>query len=788
MRIPSGRGSILLLRSLLPLLLVLAVLVPSASTQVTPEREAAYQRYLDFGSLIEGGRITPNWMPDGNSFWYAEGGPQHTVIHRVDPNTGTVDELFDTPRLRAVLTEALGHEPAGLGVPFRQLSFAGYSSVQFTVEGQTFVLNLDTYAVERRRAPSSLSLVSYLVSETERMTPKTFVREVFQGLGPRPYPERLSPDGQWFVGLDNHNLTLRATVDGRVVPLTDDGNEFEQWDVETTLWNPWSPGSQRLVVARIDSRGMPRIPTIKWLKPLEEAEFIPTMLAGGELYDTRLHILDLHTRTPMPVEQDTTADYYYRVLTWLPDGSEVVFARYSRVMDRVDIQAADAATGAVRTLATEVSATFVTHHHDAVWGSRTGFRLLPDASGFILVSERDGWRHLYLYDMDGNLVRRLTEGDFPVEGVVSVDQENEWVYFTAQTDPDRPYDLHLNRVTLEGSGRTQLTEGKGRHTVAMAPSHGHFVDTYSSVDTPPRSVLRRADGELVLTLSEADISRLEEVGWTPPREIVVKAADGQTDMWVTMYLPHDFNPARRYPVVEYIYGGPQTTTRPMDFGGDPFGLGSDFARMANFNRALANMGFIVVILDARGTPGRSKAFHDVIVKNWGRPVVADHAAAIRQLIDRFDFLDGDRVGIMGASWGGYYSTRAILEEPDLYKVSISEVPGYDMYAFHLYEPYLGMPQQNRDHYEAANVFRMAPNLKGQLLLIGGINDTGTQADLFQMSETLVRAGIQHDMMVYANTGHGALGQTGEYNFELKKDYFVKYLVDRSHPGSRLLRP
>ena len=773
---------ILFRHPLVPALLMLAFFVPPASSQVAPEREAAYQRHLDFGSLIEGGSITPNWMPDGNSFWYAEGGPQHTVIHRVDPIAGTVEELFDTPRLRAALTEALGHEPAGLGVPFRQLSFAGDSSVQFTVAGQTFVLNLDTYAVERRRAPSSLSLVSYLVSETERATPKTFVREVFQGLGPRPYPERLSPDGQWFVGLDNHNLMLRATVDGRVVPLTDDGNEFEQWDVETTLWNPWSPDAQRLVVARIDSRGMPRIPTIKWLKPLEEAEFIPTMLAGGELYDTRLHILDLHTRTPMPVEQDTTADYYYRVLTWLPDGSEVVFARYNRVMSRVDIQAADAATGAVRTLATETSETFVTHHHDTVWGSRTGFWLLPDASGFILASERDGWRHLYLYDLDGDPIRRLTEGDFPVESVVSVDQENGWVYFTAQTDPERPYDLHLNRVTLDGTDWSQLTEGKGRHTVAMAPSHGYFVDTYSSVDTPPRTVLRRADGDLVRTLGEADISRLREVGWTPPREVVVKAADGETDLWVTMYFPSDFNPARRYPVVEYIYGGPQTTIRPMDFGGDPFGLGSDFSRMANFNRALANMGFVVVILDARGTPGRSKAFHDVIVKNWGKPVVADHATAIRQLIDRFDFLDGDRVGIMGASWGGYYSTRAILEEPDLYKVSISEVPGYDMYAFHLYEPYLGMPQQNRDLYEAANVFRMAPNLKRQLLLIGGINDTGTQADLFQMSETLVRAGIQHDMMIYANTGHGALGQTGEYNFELKKDYFVKHLLTVPVPG------
>ncbi len=764
-------------RPLIPALLLFVVLAPPVWSQVGPEHEAAYQRYLDFGSLIEGGRVTPNWMPDGNSFWYAEGGPQSTVIHRVDPATGVVEELFDTPRLRTVLTGELGHEPAGLGVPFRQLAFVGPSSVQFTVEGQTFVLDLVTYAIEKQRAPSSLGLVSYLVSEADRVTPRTFVREVFQGLGPRPYPERLSLDGKWFVGLDNHNLTLRATVDGRVVPLTDDGNEFEQWDVETTLWNPWSPDSQRLVVARIGSHGMPRIPTIKWLKPLEEAEFIPTMLAGGELHDTRLHILDLHTRTPLPVEQDTTEDYYYRVLTWLPDGSEVVFARYSRLMDRVDIQAADALTGAVRTLATDVSETFVTHHHDSVWGSRTGFSLLPDASGFILVSERDGWRHLYLYDLDGNVVRRLTEGDFPVEAVVGVDQEGGWVYFTAQTDPERPYDLHLNRVTLDGADRTQLTEGRGRHTVAMAPSQHYFVDTYSSVDTPPRSVLRRADGELVLTLSEADIGRLEAVGWTPPREVVVKAADGETDLWVTMYLPHDFDSARRYPVVEYIYGGPQTTTRPMDFGGEQFpGLGSDFARIGNFNRALANMGFVVVILDARGTPGRSKALHDVIVRNWGKPVIDDHAAAIRQLIDRFDFLDGDRVAIMGASWGGYYSTRAILQEPDLYNVCISEVPGYDMYAFHLYEPYLGMPQENHEHYEAANVFRMAPGLKGKLLLTGGINDTGTQADLFQMSETLVRAGIQHDMMVYANTGHGAFGQTGEYNMELKKNYLVRHLL------------
>jgi dipeptidyl aminopeptidase/acylaminoacyl peptidase len=275
-------------------------------------------------------------------------------------------------------------------------------------------------------------------------------------------------------------------------------------------------------------------------------------------------------------------------------------------------------------------------------------------------------------------------------------------------------------------------------------------------------------------LEEADISKLEEIGWVPPKEVVVKAADEKTDLWVTMYFPYNFDSNKQYPLIEYIYGGPQTMTRPQDFGVAE--VPDYLAGMMNFNRALANLGFIIVAMDARGTPGRSKAFHDVVFNKFGGPAIADHASAIKQLAERFSYIDGNRVGIHGASWGGYHSFRAMVDAPEVYKVCISEFPGYDVHRFHLYEPYLGMPQDNKAAYDEADLFSKAAQLQGKLLMVGGINDTGTQADFFKMSEILIRLGKQHDTMIFPNTGHGAMGKSGQYQLEMKKNYFIEYLM------------
>ena len=754
--------------------LAAALAFPALASDIPADREAAYQAYLDYQRMIDGGRVVPNWLPDGSTFWYASGGPNDREILKVDPAANSVEPLFDTARLRAALTESLGHEPVGGGVPFDRFQALAPGTVSFSLEGATWTLNLKEYSLTRQPAPVHFPL-ELVKSEAERSVPGTYLRERFLGLGRMPSPEAMSPDGQWIATVRNNNLALRAAVDGQEVPLTGDGNERVFWDVEAALWQPWSPSSEQIAVVRQHAQNMPLIPTIKWLKPLEEVREVFTMPAGVDLYTSELYLLDIHARVPRHVDMGDNSDHYVRVLTWLPDGSELIVARYDRLLTSVELLAVDARTRDVRTIMTESSQTFLTNHHEAIWAAETGFFLFPDGSGFLWNSERSGWDHLYHYDLDGRLVRQITSGEWPAKDVLRVDQDNGWVYFTGHGDQSRPYDTHLYRVGLNGRGLKQLTAGIGQHSADISPSAAYFVDVFSNVDVPPRTELRGTDGRLVRVLDEADTSALEAFGWVPPEEHVVKAADGETDLWVTIYFPDDFDSDRKYPVIEYIYAGPQTTWRPMDFGDDPGPFGAVAGRQVNFPRALAQLGFLVVILDGRGTPERSKAFHDTVYMNWGQFEIADHSGAIRQLGERLPFMDLDRVGVMGASWGGHFTFRAMTQAPDLYKVGVSSVPGYSSRRFTLYEVYLGMPQENKAGYDAADALALAPLLKGDLLQIGGINDTGTQADMFQMTERLIRLGKQHRSMIYPDTGHGAMGKTGEYDMELKRRYFVEKL-------------
>ncbi len=750
-----------------------SIAAPGLSAEPSIQDEAVYQRYLDFESLVKGGRIAPNWLPDGSSFWYADGDPGERQIIKVDPARNVTAPFFDVARLRAALREKLGYEPPGSGVPFDGFRLVDPDTVSFSLDGATYELDLRSYQVTRP-LPLWSSGIELVRSEAERAVPGAFIREIFRGMGrvqrPDLSPEVMSPDGRWIAGIEENNLVMRATVDGQKVSFTSDGTSNAFWDVEGVLWNPWSPDGQHLAVFKQHTEGMARIPTIEWLKPLEQAREIIGLPAGGTLYRSELHLIDMNSRKPVAVDLGDTTNQYLRILKWLPDSSELILARYNRVLSRVDIQAVNSVTGAVRNVLTERSSTFLTNHHKAIWGNETGFTLLPDGSGFIWISERSGWAHFYHYDLKGRLVHQLTSGAWPVKRVVRVDQSDGWVYFTGHGDQTRPYDTHLYRAALDGKGLSQLTRDKGQHAVDMSPSAQYFVDTYSAVDVPPKTVLRKSDGTWIRALGESDIGRLKAIGWTPPKEYTVKAADGITDLWATLYFPYNFDPNRKYPVVEHIYAGPQTTMRPSDFGD------RTSYRGANFNRALANLGFIVLTLDARGTPERSKAFQDTVYKNWGQYEIADHAGAVRQLGRRLPFMDLDRVGIWGASWGGHFTFRALTQAPDLYKVGISQAPGYDPRRITLYEVYLGMPQENTSVYDAADVFALAPKLQGDLLLIGGTNDTATQADLFKMSEILIRLGKQHWTMTYPNSGHGPVGKTAEYDMELKKRFFLDHLM------------
>lgn len=748
------------------------VLAPGLGAQASPDsaRWVRYRAYQQVGELLDDTRIVPHWMPDGASFWYTSGSSQDREIRRVDAATGRATPMFDVARLRAALTDARHQEPAGRGVPFAAFAVAGPGVVQFELEGRSWRLDLSTYAVTRVTAPDAFAdVIGILGSERSRVTPQPFWQETFTGIGEMRAMERASPDGRWFVSTRDYNLAIRAAVDGRATMLTADGSADVRWIVETGRWNPWSPNGQRLLASKVDVRGVAKIPTVQWLKPLEELQEVLTIPAGGTMENDQPYVVDINGRTPVKLALGETRDCYVVFLGWTPDSKRVLVAKYNRLMNRVDVYAADAISGETRVILTEESKTFLTNQHEVVSSTDLPFTMFPDGSGFVWRSERDGWDQLYRYDLNGTLVTRLTQGAFPVLDVVRIDQASGWVYFSANGDPSRPYDTHLYRVSLGGGRQQQLTQGNGVHRVSMSPTGTHFIDTYSTPAVPPRTELRRVDGALVSEVGGADISRLQKIGYTPSREYVVKAADGVTDLWVTMHFPADFDSTRKYPVVEYIYGGPQIVTRPLEFEAAP-GISQ-----SAYNRALAQLGFVVLTLDARGTPWRSKAFHDVIFHNWGNFEMADHAGAIRQLGARLPFMDLSRVGIWGRSWGAHYAVRALAQANDLYKVASAEFPGFDPGGGDLYEIYLGLPGDNPQLYNTANPILLAPKVRGKLLLVSGLNDTGTMRELAKMSDALVQIGFQHDLMVYANTSHSPMGRVAAYNEEQRTQFLVRHL-------------
>ncbi len=751
------------------LVLLLAMMfaaIACAAEPTSSEREAMYYRYLEFASYVKGGSIEPHWMADGSSFWYAEGDPNNTIIYKVNPEANTKTPLFDTARLRQALTVLLGHEPPYRGLPFDEFTFVeGEKAVKFAVEDKEFILHLNTYAITRAPALSE--------EEKSRLVPQV-VRKRLNII--RPLWEVLSPDRRWFAGIKDHNLSLRSTTDGRSVQITTDGIKDFEWGFlqggEAGPWAEWSPDSSKLAVKKVDSRKVAPIPIVHWLKPAVEVEWVPFPFArlDGPLRQSELFVLDILSKQQVRVDTGEEPDQYIHIVGWRPDGSELLFLRMNREFKKLELMAANPTTGSTRVVLTEIQKTFIVgEDFSSLWPWL--FTLLEDGNRFIWISERDGWNHLYLYDLDGTLIRRLTEGTFPVVRVIALDEKAGWVYFSAHADRQRPYDLHLYRVDLEGKGFTRLTEATGWHGTQFSPSKEFFLDTHSSLDRAQRVELRWADGTLLQTLAQANIDALKELKWKPPEEFVVKASDGETDLYGILYKPYDFDPDKKYPVIEYIYAGPQMHVARHTFMG-----GNWYDRMPVAAQALAQLDFVIFIVDGRGTPGRGKEFQDVVYGNFGRHEIPEHVAVLKQLAATRSYMDLSRVGIYGSSWGGYFTIRAMLLAPDVYRVGVAS-SGLAEPIGTLVEPYLGLLHDNKEAYEYASNLRVAGNLKGKLLLLVGTSEVlfGTN---MKMVEAFILAGKPYDLNVFPEQKHGFNNWPGiasRYHWETLRRYFQEHL-------------
>lgn len=587
------------------------------------------------------------------------------------------------------------------------------------------------------------------------------VRGAFK-IGRPAVAEAPEPQGRYFATEHGHDLALRWDIDDRLSPLTSDGAADFHWDVKDARW---SPDGLRLLARKVDTRELERFPVVHWLKPNEEVEFFPAARVGGAVESVTLHIVHRISRRVVAVDSGAEREQDLRPLGWSPDGREVYYLKANRYKKPFQLMAADAETGQSRLVYEQHIETWVSY-----WEKGLSCTLLPSGSGHIWLAERDGWAHLHLHDMEGRPIAQLTSGEYVVTRLVTVDEEAGWVYVEAHSDPDRPYDTHVCRVRLDGTGGfEQLTSESGTHSAHFSPDASVFVDNHASMNRMPASDLRRADGTLVTRLAEAVSSAPDGVVWTAPEEFTVLADDGRTVLHGQLYLPADFDPAKSYPIIESIYAGPNSAFVPTEL---------DDANAIQ-SHALAQLGFAVVMVDGRGTPERSKEFHDWAYGNFADTVIPDHVAALRGLAAERPYLDLGRVGVYGRSYGGYYTARALLEAPDVYHVGVAVNGVYEMREGNGPGPIecvMGPLEDNIAGYDALSLHPLVDRLEGKLMIVHGTSDVNVPFSAsLQFAEALVRAGKPFDFLPVNEQPHHFTGLHGVYLGLAKGRYFTEHL-------------
>ncbi|MCA9235160.1 MAG: DPP IV N-terminal domain-containing protein, partial [Planctomycetales bacterium] len=473
----------------------------------------------------------------------------------------------------------------------------------------------------------------------------------------------LSPDGQWRVEIVDANVVLHSTRGAESIALSADGASDDPYLPRCY----WSPDSARLVVLRERPVARRQVQFVESSPPDQlqpKLHAIDYPKPGDELPRTRVSLFDVANRRPIAVDHALFDNpWSLSDFAWRSDSSEFTFLYNQRGHQTLRLVGVNATTGQARALIDETSETFV------CYSSKSFLHRLAGGTRAIWMSERDGWCHLYLYDLvAGRVINQITRGEWVVRGVERVDEERNQVWLTAGgVDPKQdPYHVHYCRVNLDGSGFVRLTEGDGTHAIAYAPNREYFIDVYSRVDLPPVTELRRSsDGALVATLYQADWSPLLAAGWQPPIRFSCPGRDGQTEIYGVIYRPSRFDPRRKYPIVESIYAGPHAAHVPKSFA------------TAHRGQELAELGFVVVQIDGMGTSHRSKAFHDVCWRNLADAGFPDRVLWIQAAADQYPWMDAARVGVYGGSAGGQNALRALIDHGDFYAAAAADCGCHD---------------------------------------------------------------------------------------------------------------
>lgn len=770
------KRSVKVLVCLCPLLIVLAGTL-SAGVQgekkpLTEEDYAQAEKFLrqNTRSLVFRADVRPDWI-DESTFWYRNAIPEGHEFVLVDIKKKKRSQAFDHRKLALALSSVAGKTYEPYALPFQRIGFAkDKKSFIFSVDAQDYSYNI---------AENTCSAVETVKKESpsRSMVP--------------------SPDGKRAAFIRDHNLWMKDLDSGKELQLTTDGEKDFGYGTNNAGWTKrdtpvllWSPDSRKIATFQHDARGVGEMylvntkvghPNLEaWKYPLPEDK---------EIF--RIHRVVIHVDGPRVVRFQMPPDQHRSTITdhiairggqladaeWSLDSSQLAFVSVSRDHKHVILRVADPETGKIRDVLEEKVDTFFESGFNVI-----NWHVLPESGEVIWFSQRDDWGHLYLYDLaTGQLEHQITKGSWNVLQVLRIDRKDRKIYFLGcgREDGD-PYFQYFYRVAMDGSSDIErLTPEEANHRVSLSPSGESFVDIYSTPVEPPISLVRDNKGQKLVDLEKADISRLLEIGWQPPVPFSVKARDGKTDLYGLMHKPTQFDPSKKYPIINSIYPGPQTGS-----------VGSrSFTPSRGDQQSLAELGFIVITLDAMGTPMRSKSFHEAYYGNMGDNGLPDHITGMKQLAERFPWIDIDRVGIYGGSGGGFASTDAILRYPDFFKVAVSTSGNHDNrnYEDDWGEKWQGLlvtnPDRTTSYDNQANQL-LAKNLKGKLLLAHGTMDSNVPFyNTLLVVNELIAANKDFDLILFPNRGHG-LGEP--YMVRRRWDYFVEHLLGVEHPKEYMI--
>jgi dipeptidyl aminopeptidase/acylaminoacyl peptidase len=743
---------------------IISALTPtllSAKQLSVDDYKKAEQQLSSYTSKLVTGTVDYPLWSSNDTLVYRSHTEEGDKFFKVDINSQKKSLAFDHKKLAESLARITDSEVNHDNFPFTQVEFISANNIKFSVKAKSYQCDLTHY-----------------LCQLDELSQKS--------------TENLSPDGKRAVFIRDHNLWLRDLITDKESQLTTDGIKDFGYATNNAGWvrrdSPvvtWAPDSKKLTTFKHDGRNVGDMGIVSTAVGHPKIDVWKYPLPGDEhIFAIHRVVIDVESKKVTPL--DMAPDAHRSTITdhvagrngelldidWADDSKTFAFVSSTRDHKTATLKIADAKTGKVKRVMSETQKSFFESGVDGI-----SWQYLEKSNEAIWFSQRSNWGHLYLIDLaTGKVKQQITQGDWTVIELLYVDQKTGKLIFTgAGKEGSDPYYHYLYSVNKDGSELTLLTPEKKHHRITLNKAGTHFLDRAATPTTAEISRVRAVSNNKELTIETMDISQLKASGWQAPVEFIVKDRNGENDIYGLMYKPTNFDASQSYPVVNYLYPGPQVGSI----------RGRHFRSARGDNQAIAELGFIVIEIDALGTPGRSKTFHEFYYGNMGDSGIPDQVSAIEQLAKRHNWIDATRVGIWGHSGGGFASTRALLTFPDFYKVAVSQAGNHDNrnYADEWGEKYHGLEVINEEgisNYDSQANQLSVDRLQGKLLIAHGTTDTNVPPyNTLIVVEALIKANKDFDMLMLPNRDHGFAREP--YMMRKRWDYFVEHLMGATPP-------